>query len=117
MSNPPLIRRGDLLLIDFSPALPGEANYTRPAVVMTNNVANLNSPAIVVIPLTGNVERVYPFELLIPVERSGLDRDSKAQPQFIRHVSTARIRRSLGHLPEDLMRSLEGRLREHLGLG
>lgn len=116
MNSLPLIRRGDILLIDFSPALHGEANYTRPAVVMTNNVANMESPAIIVIPLTGNIERVYPFELLIPVERSGLDRDSKAQPQYIRHVSTARIRKPLSHLPEDLMTQLEQRLKEHLAL-
>lgn len=115
MSGRP-IRRGDILLIDFAPALVGEANYTRPAVVMTNNIANTESPAIVVIPLTSNLERVYPFELLIPLERSGLDRDSKAQTQFIRHVSTARIRKALGYLPEDLMTELEGRLRVHLAL-
>lgn len=111
-----LIRRGDILLIDFAPAREGEANYTRPAVVMTNNTANLHSPAIVVIPLTGNTERVYPFELLIPVERSGLDRDSKAQPQFIRHVSVSRVQKPLSHLPEDLMAQLERRLKEHLAL-
>lgn len=111
-----LIRRADILLIDFAPALAGEANYTRPAVVMTNNIANAESPAIVVIPLTSNVERVYPFEVLIPLERSGLDRDSKAQTQFIRHVSTARIRKALGYLPGDLMAELEGRLKVHLAL-
>ncbi|AXH00553.1 type II toxin-antitoxin system PemK/MazF family toxin (plasmid) [Deinococcus wulumuqiensis] len=114
--SPRLIRRGDILLTDFSPALAGEANFTRPAVVMTNNIANAESPAIVVIPLTSNLERVYPFELLIPNERSGLDRDSKAQTQFIRHVSTARIRKPLGYLPEDLMGELERRLKTHLAL-
>ena len=111
-----LIRRGDILLIDFAPARAGEANYTRPAVVITNYVANAESPAIVVIPLTSNLERVYPFELLIPLERSGLDRDSKAQTQFIRHVSTSRIRKALGYLPDDLMTELEGRLKLHLAL-
>ena len=111
-----LIRRGDILLIDFAPALAGEANFTRPAVVVTNNVANLESPAIVVIPLTSNIERVYPFELLIPVERSGLERDSKAQTQFIRHVSIVRARTRLGYLPVDLQGELDRRIKEHLAL-
>lgn len=113
---PPLIRRGDLLLIDFAPAQAGEANNTRPAIVITNNLANEHSPAIVVVPVTSNTERIYPFELLLPVERSGLEHDSKAQPQFVRHVSKARIRRPLGHLPADLMGELDERLRGHLGL-
>ena len=116
MSYSGLLRRGDIVLVDFAPARAGEANNTRPAVIMTNNQANLNSPAIVVIPLTSNVEKVYPFELLLPVERTGLDRDSKAQPQFIRHVSTDRIRSNLSHLPADLMTQLEGRLKAHLSL-
>lgn len=114
--SPSLIRRGDILLIDFAPAQPGEADNTRPAVVVTNNIANDHSPAIVVIPLTSNVERVYPFELLLPLERSGLDRDSKAQPQLIRQVSKARVRRRLSHLPDDLMGELDERVRGHLGL-
>lgn len=116
MVSQALIRRGDILLIDFAPALQGEANYTRPAIVITNNVANASSPAVVVVPLTSNIERIYPFELLIPVERSGLDRDSKAQTQFIRYISTVRIKRPLGYLPEDLMTQLERRLKEHLAL-
>ena len=111
-----LIRRGDILLVDFAPAEPGEANNTRPAVVITNNTANDHSPAIVVIPVTSNTERVYPFELLLPLERSGLDRDSKAQPQLIRHVAKARVRRRLSHLPDDLMGELDERVRGHLGL-
>lgn len=84
--------------------------------VVTHNIANGHSPAIVVVPPTGNTERLYPFELLLPVERTGLDHDSKAQPQFVRHVSKARIRRSLSHLPDDLMLALDSRLRGHLGL-
>ena len=111
-----LIRRGDILLVDFAPAQPGEADNTRPAVVVTNNIANLNSPAIVVVPITSNTERLYPFELLLPVERCGLDQESKAQTQFVRHVSKARIRRRLSHLPGDLMNELDERLRGHLGL-
>ena len=116
VNSPLLLRRGDILLVDFAPAQAGEVDNTRPAVVVTNNLANEHSPAIVVVPLTGNTERLYPFELLLPVERTGLDHDSKAQPQFVRHVSKARIRRQLSHLPDDLMLELDSRLRGHLGL-
>lgn len=110
------IGRGDILLIDFAPAQAGQANHTRPAVVITNDIANEHSPSIVVIPLTSRTERLYPFELFLPADRTGLDHDSKAQAQLIRHISKARIRRSLGHLPADLMTELDERVRGHLGL-
>lgn len=110
------IARGDILLVDFAPAQAGEADNTRPAVVVTNDTANEHSPAIVVVPLTSNTARIYPFELFLPARRTGLDYDSKAQAQFIRHVSKARIRRSLSHLPADLLSELDERVRGHLGL-
>ncbi|NJK46261.1 MAG: type II toxin-antitoxin system PemK/MazF family toxin [Pleurocapsa sp. SU_196_0] len=111
-----MLLRGDIALVNFDPAHPGEAANTRPAVIMTNNVANLNSPVIVVIPLTSNTERVYPFELLIPTQQSGLDMDSKAQPQLIRHVSRGRVGQTIGKLQEALMTDLETRLKHHLGM-
>jgi len=67
-------------------------------------------------PLTSSVARVYPFELFLPAEATGLDRDSKAQVQLIRHVHRRRIKRRLGKLPSDLLFALDQRLREHLGL-
>lgn len=112
-----LIRRGDILLIDFAPARDGEANFIHPAVVITNNAANLNGNSIVVVPLTSNTERVYPFQVLLPTERTGLTKDSKAQVELLRSVAVSRVRRSLGFVPDDLMGELDARVREHLALG
>lgn len=108
--------RGDILLVDFSPAQAGEANFVRPAIVVTNDMANEYSPVLIVVPITSNLDRLYPFELALPAEHTGLDRDSKAQVQLIRHVGKARVRKTISHLPADLMIELENRLRVHLGL-
>lgn len=112
-----LIRRGDIWLTQFAPARASEANFVHPAVVVTNNRANLHSPQIVVIPVTSNTERVYPFELALSVERSGLNLDSKAQVNLIRHVSLDRLMRKLSFVPDDLMLELDIRIKEHLALG
>jgi mRNA interferase MazF len=111
-----LLRRGDIVLVNFSPARPTEANYIRPAVVVTNNQANAFAPVVMVVPLTSNTGTLYPFQLFLPAERSGLERDSKAQVELLRHVTLARIQKTLSHLPADLMASLDLRLREHLAL-
>jgi mRNA interferase MazF len=111
-----LVRRGDIYLIDFAPARQGEANYVHPAVIVTNNRANAISPLLVVIPVTSNLERVYPFELFLPNQRTSLNKDSKAQVNLIRHVSVTRMARRLGFVPEDLMIELDRRIREHLAL-
>ncbi len=110
------LNRGDIVLVDFDPALKNEAASTRPAILVTNNVANELSPTLVVIPLTSNVERVYPFEILLERSRTGLDYDSKVQIQFIRHVSRARLKRVIGSVLGEDMLELDEKLREHLAL-
>ena len=112
-----MLLRGDIALVSFDPAEQGEAASTRPAIIITNNVANLNSPVLVVIPLTTNTNRVYPFELLVSAAMSGLTSDSKAQTQLIRHVTHRRIGKVIGRLEGSVMQELEGRLKHHLGMG
>ncbi len=104
------------MLVDFAPARPAEADYVRPAVVVTNDQANAFAPVVMVVPLTSNVTKIYPMQLFLPAARSGLDRDSKAQVELLRHVTLERVQKTLGHLPDDLMAQLDIRLREHLAL-
>ena len=111
-----LIRRGDIFLTQFESARAGEANYIHPAIVATNNSTNLVSSVLVVIPITSNIERIYPFELALPNHRTGLNKDSKAQINLIRHVNTDRFTRRLGFIPDDLMLELDRRIKEHLAL-
>ncbi len=108
--------RGDVVVVDFDPARSGEAARLRPAVVVSNNVLNTAAPVVVVVPLTTNLSRVYPSELVLPAARTGTRSDSKAQTHLIRHVSKNRVVRVIGRVPADLMEALDGRLREVLEL-
>ena len=111
-----LLRRGDIVFTHFSPAREGEATYTRPAIIITNNQANAVAPVVTVIPLTSNLERIYPMQVFLPNNRTGLDRDSKAQIELLRHVAVSRIRRVIGNVPEDLMLELDTKVKDHLAL-
>ena len=104
------------MLTDFSATRESEANYIRPAVVVTNNEANAHAHILVVIPITSNLGRVGHYDLELPNNRTGLDRDTKAQVNLIRHVSVSRFVKTLGHVPTDLMLDLDARIREHLAL-
>ena len=111
-----LLRRGDIVLTDFTPARSAEANYVRPAIVVSNNNVNAFAPAVTVVPLTSNVDAIYASQVLLPLQRTGLDRDSKAQIELLRHINLGRISKTLGVMPPDLMRGVDQRLREHLAL-
>lgn len=116
------MRRGDVRLIDFEPARGTEpTGKRRPAVIVSNDTANastarLGRGVVTVVPLTSNVERVYPFQVLLPAEACGLQRDSKAQAELVRAVSVDRLERRIGTVPPGLMRRLDDALRLHLDL-
>ncbi|MFD2609353.1 type II toxin-antitoxin system PemK/MazF family toxin [Deinococcus taklimakanensis] len=111
-----LIRRGDIFLTHFGPARAGEPDFKRPAVVITNNVANAKADALTVVPLTSNLNTVYDFQLLLPTERTGLNLDSKAQTELITCIAVSRIGKRLGQVPEELMTELDARIHLHLAL-
>jgi mRNA interferase MazF len=116
-----MIRRGDIHFVDLDPARGSEANKRRPAVVVSNDAANVTAArlgrgVITIIPVTSNTARVYPFQVLLPSDATGLDRDSKAQAEQIRSVAVERIGDRLGVVPNAIMLEIDEALRLHLGL-
>lgn len=115
------MRRGEVRTVDFDPARGSEATKRRPAVIVSNNQANrtaqrLGRGVLTVVPITSNVQRVYPFQVLLPEGVAGLKTDSKAQAEQVRAVSIGRIGEPIGELPEAIMASIDQALRLHLGL-
>ena len=116
-----LLRRGQIILVSFDPTVGSEARKTRPVVLVSNNTANAVAArrpqaTVTVVPVTSNVTRVLPFQVLLPAAATGLDRDSKAQAEQVRTISTARIVRPLGWVPAELMGEIDEALRVHLSL-
>ncbi len=68
------------------------------------------------VPITSNVSTVYPFQVYLPSEETGLDRDSKAQAEQVRSVSVERIGARIGSVPLTRMSDLDEALRVHLHL-
>jgi len=115
------MQRGEIRLVDLDPARTGEAGKRRPAVIVSNDGANataarLGRGVVTVVPVTSNVDRVYPFQVLLPSAESGLDRDSKAQAEQVRSVSIERVTDKIGNVPPGLMLDVDEALRLHLGL-
>ncbi len=115
------MRRGDIHWVDLDPARGAESNKRRPAVIVSNDTANttatrLGRGVITVVPVTSSVERLYPFQVLLPAAATGLDRDSKAQAEQVRSVAVERVGDRLGVVPGAIMLEVDEALRLHLGL-
>ena len=115
------MRRAEIRLVDLYPARGAEANKRRPAVIVSNDAANrtatrLGRGVLTVVPVTSNVERVYPFQVLLPSGTAGLSQDSKAQAEQVRSIAVERLGKLLGNVPADIMASIDDALRLHLAL-
>ena len=115
------MRRGEIRWVDLDPAQGAEANKRRPAVIVSNDGANgiagrLGRGVLTMVPITSNVRRVYPFQVLLPAADTGLSQDSKAQAEQVRAVSLDRIGALVGELSPRLVAQLDEALRLHLSL-
>jgi mRNA interferase MazF len=113
--------RGEIRLVDLDPARAGEANKRRPAVLVSNDGANstaaqLGRGVVTVVPITSNIDRVYPFQVLLPSDQAGLGRESKAQAEQVRSISVERLMDKIGTVPPRLMLEIDEALRIHLAL-
>lgn len=115
------MQRGDVLFADLDPVRGAEANKSRPVVVVSNDGANMTATrlgrgVVTVVPVTSNVARVYPFQVLLPAPETGLARDSKAQAEQVRSIAVERLGRPIGRIRGAIMSELDDALRLHLGL-
>ena len=68
------------------------------------------------VPITSNVQRVYPFQVRLSATESGLAHDSKAQAEPVRSIAVERIGELIGEVPAASMARVDEAFRLHLAL-
>jgi mRNA interferase MazF len=115
------MQRGEIRMVNLDPVVGAEANKRRPAVIVSNDGANataarLGRGVITVVPVTSNVDRVYPFQVRLSAKATGLQYESKAQAEQVRSVAVQRVGQRVGRVPTETMEQLDEALRLHLAL-
>ncbi|WP_089418318.1 type II toxin-antitoxin system PemK/MazF family toxin [Vitreoscilla filiformis] len=106
------MQRGEVWWVEFDPAVGSEIRKTRPAVLVSNDVANKYLGRVVVIPLTSNTGRVYPGEAVVSVA----GRSSKAMADQIMTADKVRLKTHIGTLSQADMLAVEDAVKVHLAL-
>lgn len=106
------VKRGEVWWVSFDAAVGGEIRKTRPAVVVSNNAANSTLNRVVVVPLSSQIDKLYPSEAKVRVE----GRDSKAMADQIATASKERLRDPIGSLSPGDLRAVENAILIHLGI-
>lgn len=119
-----MTRRGEIRLVALDPAVGSEANERRPSVVVSNDRSNAVVDrlgrgvvtVVTVVPVTSNLRRILPFQVLLPASSTGLRVDSKAQAEQVRSVAVERLGPTIGRVPGHLLAAVDEALRLHLDL-
>nr|WP_294511367.1 type II toxin-antitoxin system PemK/MazF family toxin [uncultured Rhodopila sp.] len=91
--------RGEVWMVAFDPSIGGEIKKTRPAVVVSNGSANAVLNRVQVIPISSQVQRLYPAEAYVSLDGNR----RKAMADQLTTASKRRLLRRLGVLgPEDV---------------
>src|SRR5947208_3563954 len=90
--SPPL--RGEVWWVMFDPSIGGEIRKMRPAVIVSNDIANRTMNRVPVVPLTSNVGRLYPSEAYVTLRGE----QRKAMADQLSTVSKRRLRDRLSRL-------------------
>ena len=104
--------RGEVWWVDFDPAVGGEIRKTRPAVIVSNDVANAALNRLQVIPLSSNAGRLYPSEAVVMID----GKPSKAMADQITTAAKERLKGRLGQLSRNDMLAIEKVLKIQLGI-
>jgi len=95
--------RGEVWWINFNPSIGGEIKKTRPAIIVSNDIANKVLNRVQVIPLTSNINKIYPAECIVNIKAN----KNKAMADQLATISKLRLVSKLTTISPQDMSSVE----------
>lgn len=106
------MNRGEVWWVNFDPSIGGEVKKKRPAIIISNDAANKFLNRVQVVPLTRNIDKLYPSEAYVIVK----GRQNKAMADQLTTVSKLRLLRKVAKISLSDMEAVERAMKVQIGL-
>ena len=110
------VKRGEIYFANLDPTIGKEINKTRPVLIISNDINNLYSELVTIVPITSQTEKIYPYEVLISKDESGLIKNSKIKCNQIRTIDKLRFLKKAGSVSKDKLDQIERAVCLHLDI-
>lgn len=111
-----MAKRGEIYYVNWSPGRGSEQAGVRPALILQNDVGNQYSSTTIVATISTKQHRIYPFQVSVSAQESGLPLDSVIKCEQIQTIDQARLGRLTGKLSSEKMQEVDLALYYSLGL-
>ena len=106
------IKRGEIYWVKLDPTFGKEVNKTRPCLVISNNRQNEFSPLIIVVPITSDLDKIYPFEVVVEIGWG----KGKILTDQVRSLDKDRLGNKIGQIDETTMTEISEKMKRVMAL-
>jgi len=109
----------NIYMADLNPIIGSEQAGKRPVVVVSDEAFNQSLPVVTILPITSYKEgrKIYPAEVFLSIDDSGLIKESIIMAHQIRTISKKRLSFLCGEINDELKRNdVRNSIRTHLDL-
>ena len=98
-----MVNKWEIYFCNLDPTIGSEQRGTRPVLIISTDAVNHNLPVSTVLPLSSvkKGSSIYPTEILLSTEETGLPKISVAMVQQIRTISHNRLTNKVGIISDE----------------